>query len=115
VPPPTPRVRLARLAWETALATKGIAAGSVGARSQWATNDRGELLPGVLAAARRDGSYDVELHLVARWPVPPLHELGERIHDRVVAAAERQGLGESLGELRISFGDLLDAGEPVMS
>ena len=108
---PSPRARLARVALETALASEGVAAGSAGDSSWWATTDEGELLSGVLAVARRDGRYDVELHLVARWPVPPLHELGERIRERVAGVAAEKGLGESLGSVRISFGDLLEPGE----
>ena len=111
---PSPRVRLARVALETALATKQVAAGTPGRHSQWATADAGEQLSGVLATVRPDGRYDVELCLVARWPVPPLHELGEQIRTRVQCALEREGLGDSLGDLGVAFGDLLAPDEPAV-
>ncbi len=59
-----------------------------------------------MVVARRDGRFDVELHLVAGWPTPPLHEVSAAIRDAVDAAADDADLGERLGELSISFGDL---------
>ena len=61
---------------------------------------------GVVATARPDGRFDVELHLIAR-PVPLL-PLGEEIRSRVVAAATKDGLTERLGLVDIGFEDLVE-------
>ena len=106
----TPRVVLARLIWETALAVNGVAAGDPGRSGFWQTADGDGVLQGIVVTARSDNRFDVELHLVAAWPTPPLHEVSAAIRDRVSSAAGDAGLGERLGELDISFGDLQ---EPV--
>lgn len=111
--PSSTRVQLARAALETALHTTQVAGGLCGPLSQFATADGDELLRGVLATARADGRYDVELHLVARWPVPPLHELGGQVERRVRHAVRRKGLSEGLGDLLVAFGDLVEHDDPV--
>lgn len=110
---PSLRVRLARLAWERALSTDGVAAGDSGGRGAWQTEDRGEALPGVLATASGDASFDVELHLVAAWPPPPLHEVANTIRDRINEAAVAAGLGEALGAVEIAFGDVAEPPDEV--
>ncbi len=105
---PSRRVQLARLAWETALATDGVVGGDAGGVRRWQTEDRGETLPGVLVAAHGGARFDVELHLIAAWPTAPLHEVGRTIRERIATAAARAGLAEALGSLTISFGDLAE-------
>lgn len=105
---PSTRARLARLALETALATDGVGGGDPGRPARWQTEDRGELLPGVVATARADARFDVDLHLVVNWPPPPLHEVGSAIRSAVIEAAAAAGLGEVLGAQAISFGDVLE-------
>ncbi len=106
---PSRRVRLARLAWETALTTDGVAGGDAGRVGRWQTEDRGETLPGVLVAAHGGARFDVELHLIAAWPTPPLHEVGRTIRERIATAAAQAGLAEALGSLTVSFGDLAES------
>lgn len=67
------------------------------------------MLPGVLVAAQGHARFDVELHLVAAWPTPPLHEVASVIRDRIIAACAEAGLAEALGHLTISFGDLVES------
>lgn len=105
---PTDRVRLARVALESALSAKGVAGGEAGVGRLWATDDRGELLKGVLAVARPDARVDLELHLVGAWPLPPLAGLSEEIRKRVERAASAAGLGDRIGSLSISFEDVLE-------
>ncbi len=112
---PSPRVQLARLAWETALATGGVAAGDAGRARLWQTVDRGEILDGVVVAAQGQGDFAVELHLIAGWPTPPLHEVAATIRERVAAAAEEAGVADVLGHLSISFGDLVEPAEEAPS
>lgn len=112
---PSARVRLARLALETALATDGVAAGDPGRLQRWQTEHRGEMLPGVVATAREDARFDVELHLVASWPPPPLHEVAGSIRRGVAEAALAAGLDDALGEQMISFRDVLEPPPGTMS
>ncbi len=105
---PSRRAQLARLAREAALATVGVAGASAGPQGRFATGDRGEVLAGVLATARRDAAFDLELNLIVSWPAPPLHSLAEAVRERVVTAAGRAGLGDVLGPIGISFADVLE-------
>lgn len=97
---------LARLACAKALAADGVAAGDVGPSGVWQTADGDDVLEGIVVTARSDGRLDVALHLVAGWPTPPLHAVAAEIRDGVSSAAGDAGLGERLGELSVSFGDL---------
>ncbi len=112
---PSPRVQLARLAWETALATGGVAAGDAGRARRWQTVDRGEILHGVVVAAQGQTDFAVELHLVVGWPTPPLREVAATIRDRVAAAAAEAGLAGLLGHLSISFVDLVEPADEATS
>lgn len=104
----SPRLRLARLAWERALLADGVHSGYAGEGGFWQTDDRGHVLAGVLATARPDGRYDVELHLRAAWPTPPLHEVATAIRADVTQSAAGAGLAEVLGSLEIAFGDMAE-------
>lgn len=112
---PSPRVHLARLAWEAALAADGVAGGDAGRPPRWQTEDRGEVLPGVVATARPDARFDVQLHLIASWPPPPLHELATTIRGRVVEAAASAGLARALGAQAIFFGDVAEPPPEALS
>ena len=102
----SPRSRLARVALQSARALPQVAGGVRGDHGLWATTDEGGLLEGVSAVARPDGRYDVDLHLVAQWPLGSLHSLADEVRRRASAAIERQGLRELLGDLTVSFEDL---------
>lgn len=64
------------------------------------------MLPGVVATAGADHRFEIDLHLVASWPPPPLHELASAIRRAVIDAAAAARLGEALGAQAISFGDV---------
>lgn len=102
----SPRVLLARLVWTRALAAEGVAAGDPGPSGVWQTADGDDVLQGVLVVARPDGRFDVELHLVAGWPTPPLHEVSAAIREDLRSAAGGSEVQKRLGDLSISFGDL---------
>jgi hypothetical protein len=112
----SPRSRLARAALEAAIALPQIAVGVRGAQRVWATVDAGEILEGVVATARPDSRFDVDLHLVARWPFGSLFALGDQVRTRVRGAAARAGLDGILGAVTVRFEDVLDsASEEVLA
>ena len=92
---------LARLALESALATDGVVSTDAGPIGVRVTRGGGERLPGVVAVARADGRYGIELHLVTL--VVPLHPLAERVRAGVEQAARAVGLTESLGPVDITI------------
>ena len=105
----SPRSRLARVAVEAATSLPEVAVGVRGAQRVWATVDAGELLEGVVAAARPDARFDVELHLVAQWPFGSLFELADQVRGRVRRAAVRADLDGILGQVTVAFEDVRDA------
>ena len=105
----TQRSRLARVALEAATALPEVAAGVRGRQRVWATADAGEILEGVVATARSDARFDVELHLVAQWPFGSLFALADQVRARVRRAAARSDLDGILGEITLSFEDVDDA------
>src|SRR5947209_5013893 len=108
----TPRSRLARGALEAATAVPEVAAGVRGRQRVWATADAGEILEGVVAAARPDGRFDVELHLVAQWPFGSLFALADHVRARVRRAAARIDLDGFLGSITVGFEDVHDTVAP---
>ena len=102
----TPRSRLARVALEAAIALPEVAAGVRGRQRVWATADAGEILEGVVATARPDARFDVELHLVAQWPFGPLFALADQVRARVRRAAARVDLDGILGQITVAFEDV---------
>jgi hypothetical protein len=104
----TPRSRLARLALEAATALPEVAAGVRGRQRVWATADAGEILEGVVATARPDARFDVELHLVAQWPFGSLFALADQVRTRVRRAAARVDLEGILGSITVGFEDVDD-------
>ena len=76
----------------------------------WATEDQGEILAGVAVTARKDVRFDVELHLVARWPFGSLFELADQVRDRVREAAAMAGILELLGDVEVAFEDVVEPG-----
>ena len=109
VPPAasSPRRHLARAALKAACSLPQVAAGVRGTRRVWVTgDDDGGLLEGVVAAARVDGRYDVDLHLVVQWPVGSLYALADEVRGRVARAADRGGLAHAVGDVSVSFEDI---------
>lgn len=102
----SPRSRLARVALAAATGLPEVAGGTSGGRRVWATADTGEVLEGVVVTARPDADFDVELHLVAQWPLQSLFALADRIRVRVHAAAAAAELEPVLGEIAVGFEDV---------
>src|SRR5438067_12000639 len=102
----SPRSHLARVALEAATGMPEVAAGVRGPHRVWATADAGDILEGVVATARPDGRFDVELHLVAEWPFDSLFALADRVRTRVRRAAARVDLDGLLGSITIGFEDV---------
>ena len=87
---PSPRLRLARAARDTALRVPGVLAVGCGADGRFAVVSADERIDGVLCVATADGGYDVALRLVCA--LVPLIELGERVRAKVRATASAEGL-----------------------
>lgn len=109
VPPVSPRAMLARLVLDAIRSLPGVVRGHPGEQRVWVTPHPSGPLDGVVAVARPDGRYDVELHLVAR-PMP-LHPLADEVRARVAEAAAAAGSDHLLGALDIGFEDIED--EPL--
>ncbi len=109
----SPRSRLARIALDAATALPQVAVGVRGAQRVWATADDGEILKGVVAAARPDARFDVELHLVAQWPFESLFALADEVRRRVQRAAARADLDGILGHVTVAFEDVREASNEV--
>jgi hypothetical protein len=103
---PSERVRLARLALATALATPGVAGARPGANGTYVSADGSETLIGVSVAAQPGGRYEVRLCLAAE--LVPLPALGRQVGERI-RAATAASLGDRLGTVRVEFADVLEA------
>ena len=72
-------LQLARAATEAALATEGVYSMGRGRWVEAATYEGGEKVSGVVVGPR-----EVEIHIVARYPLPrPIPEIAESIMERV--------------------------------
>lgn len=106
----SPRVRLARLALDAALAVPDVIGAEAGVHGVHVTADPpAGLLRGVSVIAQTDGRYAVDLRLVAR--MVPLVALGEEVRRRVQASAGRGGLADRLGTVNVEFARLLTLDE----
>lgn len=102
----SPRVRLARLALEAALAAPNVVAAEAGLQGMRVTADgAGGVLRGVSVISEGGGRYGVDLCLVAC--VAPLVALGEEVRRRVRASARRDGLDGQLGSVNVEFAGVL--------
>jgi len=99
------RLALARLALEAALGVAGVVSSDPGVLGLRVTDEGGEIVPGVMAAALPDGRYSLDLHLVAR--LVPLPALAEQVRERVLEAAARATLGERLAEINVYVEDVV--------
>ena len=106
----SPRVRLARLALDAALAVPDVIGAEAGVHGVHVTADPpARPLRGVSVIAQADGRYAVDLRLVAR--MVPLVALGEEVRRRVQASAGRGGLADRLGTVNVEFARLLTLDE----
>jgi hypothetical protein len=100
------RVVLARLAADVIARTDGIAA-TAGPAGRWQTAGSHQSVPGVLAVEDARGRVELELHLVARWPIQmPLEQLGEQLRERLRGAAGLAGMDQQLGAVSVAFDDV---------
>jgi hypothetical protein len=103
----SPRVALARLALQAALAVPGVVAGDAGPHGLRVTAEpSGGFLVGVSVTAESDGRYAVDLRLVAR--LAPLMPLGETVRRRVHEGARRLDLADRLGTVNVEFASVID-------
>jgi uncharacterized alkaline shock family protein YloU len=76
-------IQLARAALEAALATEGVYSMGRGRYVEAATYEGSEKVSGVVV-----GPEDLEIHIVARYPLPrPIPEIAENIRERVAPQA----------------------------
>jgi hypothetical protein len=76
-------IQLARAALEAALATEGVYSMGRGRYVEAATYEGSEKVSGVVV-----GPEDLEIHIVARYPLPrPIPEIAESIRERVAPQA----------------------------
>jgi uncharacterized alkaline shock family protein YloU len=76
-------LQLARAASEAALATEGVYSMGRGRWVEAATYEGGEKVSGVVVTPE-----DLEIHIVARYPLPsPIPEIAENIRERVAPEA----------------------------
>jgi len=107
--PPSDRVRLARVALESALAVPGVVRGEAGVGVARVTADGPGLLVGVSAIAQADGRFAIDLRLIAR--LVPLWPLADHVRAGVQAAAARAGMAALLGSVDVEFAGMLTAEE----
>jgi len=105
----SPRSRLARVALQAATAMPQVVVGVRGPRGAWVSVDAGEILEGVVVTARRDGRFDIELHVVVRWPSGSLLTLADQVRATVKRAAGRAQLDGVLGQVTVAFEDVREA------
>jgi uncharacterized alkaline shock family protein YloU len=79
-------IQLARAATEAALATEGVYSMGRGRYVEAATYEGSEKVSGVVV-----GPEDLEIHIVARYPLPKsIPEIAENIRERVAPEAGRR-------------------------
>ena len=88
------------MALSAALAVDGVARTD----ARWGTDAGEQRLPGVVVAAAGDGTYAVDLYLVAR--LVPLEALGERVRTELRRTAKAVGLGALLGRVTVRVVDV---------
>lgn len=108
---PSERVRLARLALDSALAENGVTGADSGPLGLRLTQGGGEVVQGVTAAVTPDGRYGLSLHLIGR--LVPLGPLGDRVRAAIEQAAASAGLAERLGAVHIAWEDVSAPGDPA--
>ena len=105
------RVALALVAGQAIAAAPGVTATS-GPGGRWRTVGAQQTVPGVVAAESAEGRIDVELHLVAHWPLQgSFEDLAGQLRARLRGAAAIAGMGERLGAVSVAFDDVMTDGE----
>jgi hypothetical protein len=101
----SPRLRIARLAAEAAIATPGVL--SLRAGGVRVTASAGGRVDGVVVTAARNGRYEVELHLVCE--LVPLPALAEAVRSAVLVAIADAGLGDAVGPVHVRIEEIAGA------
>lgn len=101
------RVRMARLARDTALRVPGVVGTDAGPSGMVITEGAQQRLEGVLCVATKDGGYDITLRLVCG--LVPLLALGESVQTAVRRSAHRAGV--SIGDVDVQVAAILEPGE----
>jgi hypothetical protein len=107
-PTVSPRIALAQLAAAVIALDTGVE--PTAGLGRWVTADARRPIVGVVASVEGD-EVGLELHLVVRWPPPPLEELARKLRRELRREADRAGLGDRLGAVTIDFHDLALPGE----
>jgi len=100
------RLRLARLAAETAIAVPGVVGLHPGLLGRRMTSGGGQRVDGVVVTAVRDGRYEVVLHLVCA--LVALRPLAERVRAAVLDATAASGLGGAVGPVHVRIDEIVD-------
>jgi hypothetical protein len=100
----SPRLALAALARDTALAIDGVVELDAGPGRLFVTAGGGERVPGVRCLAAPEGGYDVALRLVCR--LVPLPALADTVREAVFTAATMAQL--ELATVTITVADVVD-------
>lgn len=101
VPEPSDRQQIAAAALEAALGVVGVVRGNDGGDGRYATAVGEHILPGVVVAAEKGGTYSVDLYLNAA--LVPLRPLGDRVREAAQARVASAGLADLLGPVSITF------------
>jgi hypothetical protein len=108
---PSPRVRLAQLARETALGTPGVVDLDAGPTGMFCTVGAGHRIGGVTCSTAPEGGFDLSLRLVCE--LVPLYAVADRVRAGIEAAATEAGaVGQPLvvQSVTILIADLAEAG-----
>jgi uncharacterized alkaline shock family protein YloU len=91
-------IQLARVATQAALATEGVHSLGRGRYVEAATYEGSEKVSGVVV-----GPEEVEIHIVARYPLPkPIPEIAENIRERVAPQAGGRKMRVIVEDLEVS-------------
>lgn len=102
---PSPRVRLAQLARDTALAIPGVADLDAGPTGTFGTVGGGRHVGGVTCATAPEGGFDLAMRIVSR--LVPMMPLGDRVRAAIQRAAmAEEGLG--VASVSILIADVVD-------
>jgi hypothetical protein len=86
----SPRMRLARMAHDVAMRTRGVVRSDIGPGGLFVSVGDGERVEGVTCVAATDGGYEISLRLVCA--LVPLQPIAEQVRTVVGAKALTAGI-----------------------
>jgi hypothetical protein len=86
----SPRIRLARMAHDVAMRTRGVVRTDVGPEGLFVSVGDGQRVEGVICVAAMDGGYEISLRLVCA--LMPLQPIAEQVRTVVGAKAVIAGI-----------------------